>query len=124
MTEASQFLYLVIESNYRHLHVKQIRYHYANEAGRLRFLQNVVEVNCVCTPGGPRTHYPRVKSPVPVHMSFEGNLSDRQDSNLRALASKASEINRTPLLPEIIVGLLGFEPRLKQSKCFVLTVTL
>jgi len=51
-------------------------------------------------------------------------MSDRQDSNLRALASKASEINRTPLLPEIIVGLLGFEPRLKQSKCFVLTVTL
>ena len=33
VTEASQFLYLVIESNYRHLHVKQIRYHYANEAG-------------------------------------------------------------------------------------------
>ena len=31
VTEAS-LLYLVIESNYRHLHVKQIRYHYANEA--------------------------------------------------------------------------------------------
>ena len=32
VTEASQFLYLVIESNYRPLHVKQIRFHYANEA--------------------------------------------------------------------------------------------
>lgn len=29
---SSPFLYLVIESNYRPLHVKQIRYHYANEA--------------------------------------------------------------------------------------------
>ena len=29
------FLYLVIESNYRPLHVKQIRYHYANEAIRV-----------------------------------------------------------------------------------------
>ena len=50
--------------------------------------------------------------------------SGKQDSNLRALASKASEINLTPLLPELFVGLPGFEPRLKQSKCFVLTVTL
>lgn len=28
----SQFLYLVVESNHRHLYVKQIRSHYANEA--------------------------------------------------------------------------------------------
>ena len=28
----SQFLYLVVESNYCHFHVKEIRSHYANEA--------------------------------------------------------------------------------------------
>ena len=33
VTEASQFLYLVVESNYCHFHVKEIRSHYANEAG-------------------------------------------------------------------------------------------
>ena len=32
VTEASQFLYLVVESNYCHFHVKEIRSHYANEA--------------------------------------------------------------------------------------------
>ena len=31
VTEASQ-LYLVVESNYCHFHVKEIRFHYANEA--------------------------------------------------------------------------------------------
>ena len=32
VTEAS-LLYLVVESNYCHFHVKEIRSHYANEAG-------------------------------------------------------------------------------------------
>ena len=38
------------------------------------------------------------------------NSSGRLDSNQRALASKASEINLTPLLPEIFVPPKGLEP--------------
>ena len=52
-TTFSPLLYLVIESNYRPLHVKQIRYHYANEANlilRFEFFAVFYELVTVTSP--------------------------------------------------------------------------
>ena len=140
-TFTTQFLYLERESNPRHFRVKEIRSHYAIEAKCmfLNFLLINIQTKYILYPRQELNLTPLVKSQLPTPVCYEGEFGGHRfiiyswvstepvwgDSRIRTHVTDFADLRLShSAISPFFVGIRGFEPLLKQSKCFVLTVTL
>ena len=108
-----------MESNHCHFHVKEIRYHYANETGGYIYFNWHNHSNlCPCQESNLT---PSIKSRLPTPVCYKGYFS-RVDRSRTYHLSRPRRASHPENTTRIIVNLGGIEPPLFESKSNVITV--